>query len=111
MKKLLFFFLLISSYGFGQTPADSAKYHIGENIMICGNVYSVHLNEKGVSVLYFGDKKNNPFNAAIFANDIHKFKDLEKRCLNKKVCVTGWVKKNGSITQVIITEPSQLTTE
>jgi hypothetical protein len=110
MKKILPVMILISSYAFAQTTTpDSAKYHVGEMTTICGHIYQVHLNEKGVSVLSFGDKAHNPFNAAIFAVDIHKFTDLEKRCVNKNVCVTGWIKNNGGKTQVIVTESSALT--
>jgi micrococcal nuclease len=110
MKRIVFAFILFSSYGFAQTTTtpDSAKYHIGDMATVCGNVYAVHYSETGTSVIYFGDKKNNPFTAAIFAYDSHKFVNLEKQCMNKKVCVTGWVKDNRGKTQIIITEPSQL---
>ena len=108
MKSIVILFILISSCALAQTTPDSAKYHLDEMETVCGHVYAVHVNDKGVSSIFFGDKNNNPFNAAIFAIDIRKFGDLEKQCLDKKVCVTGWIKKSGSKTQVIITEPSQL---
>jgi hypothetical protein len=103
---LLFAFPLFSQ---AQIPADSARYHKGEMITVCGNVFAVLSPDNGPATISFGESyKNNPFTAIIFPVDIKKFKDLEATCLHKKVCVTGWVTMHLDKPQIILTEANQL---
>ena len=97
MQKIIFIlFISISTLTNAQTiPPDSAKYHIGELITVCGIVSETHTSVTYTNYINFGKPyPNNSFTAIIIAKDTANFQgNIPVQILtNKKICVTGKIK-------------------
>jgi hypothetical protein len=87
---------------------DSAKYHEGSLITVCGKVYGTHTGKTGVVMLNFGAAyPDQTFTAVIFADDASAFKKADEYN-GKKLCVTGRVKMYQGKAEVILKSPDQL---
>jgi DNA/RNA endonuclease YhcR with UshA esterase domain len=106
--KTLILFLLLSRFAFAQIPSDSAKYHIGKKITVCGKVVGAFTTKTGVTMLNFD--KAYPmceFTAVIFKGDSMNFEkgDFYK---GKRICVTGMVKKFNGNAEIVLKKANQI---
>ena len=96
----------------GHLTATEAKNHIGERATVCGQVVSTHYaaRTKGSPTFLNLDEPypKQIFTILIWGNDRPKFGDPETKYGNKKVCVTGLIKDNGGVPEVVAEQPSQI---
>jgi hypothetical protein len=101
--------------GQGKTfTAREAKYHIGEQASVCGTVASGrHTRARGNPTFLDLDiaYPNQPFAVLIWEKDRAKFRNPEETYRNKNICVTGRIGPDRGEPEMIISDPTQLTTD
>jgi hypothetical protein len=94
------------------TPADAAS-HIGESATICGVVASAKFAAGSRSQPTFVDLDrpypNAVFTAVIFGDDRPKFGAPERSLQGKRVCVTGQIRDYRGRSEIILSDPRQMT--
>lgn len=102
---------------FGQIKkltAREAKDHIGQQATVCGTVAGWrHLGASwGNPISLDLDKlyPNEPFSVVIWARNRTKFRDPEDY-RNRNICVTGRIGSHRGKAEMIISDPSRLTTD
>jgi micrococcal nuclease len=117
-KFLLFVALLVgsvSTVAYSQdtiTPEDAAKF-IGQQKTVCGKVASSHYaaRSRGQPTFINLDKPypNEVFTVLIWGSDRGKFeKPPEEMYAGKEVCVTGMIKSYQGRPEIIVGQPSQI---
>ena len=91
----------------GQVTAKQAKYYIGEEATVCGQVVSTKFNQNGKSnPTYINLDKKFPdqvFTLVIFGKDRVNFSyEPEKFLYDKRICITGKVAEWNGLPQMII---------
>jgi hypothetical protein len=110
---ILFLGLTTTAYSQVNTTPEDAINHIGEKGTVCGTVASAHyaVRTKGQPTFLNLDRPypNHIFTALIWGSDRSKFSEPpEQYYKNKKICVTGVIKKYKGIPEIIVSEPSQI---
>ena len=111
IKPALILFLLSACCRAQTVSPDSAKYHEGNLITVCGEITSGKISESENVYLNFGAPyPDNSFTAVIFAKDSINFKEIRpKDYLRKKnICVTGIIKMYKEKPEIIIKSPDQI---
>lgn len=90
---------------------DSAKYHVGSIVTVCGKVSGVHLNKEGMLFLNFGNPfPDNSFSAIAFKDIAPKFKAAE-HYNGKHLCITGPIKMYKGKPEIVLMELNQVKEE
>ena len=112
-KSVLPVFILVFAIGLAAYAADviswkDADKHYGQTKTVEGTVVATH-NTGKVCFLNFHENWKIYFTAVIFASDFHKFPDNpEDYYLDKKVRVTGKIKKYKGKPEIILKSPAQI---
>jgi DNA/RNA endonuclease YhcR with UshA esterase domain len=95
------------------SPEDAAG-HIGETATVCGVVASAkyEANAKSQPTLLDLGKAypNAVFTAVVYGENRAKFGTPETSLRGKRVCVTGKISDYHGKAEIVLTDPSQLTT-
>jgi hypothetical protein len=113
---VLAFCFLINPVLHGQAKkltADEAKDHIGDRATVCGKVVSTHhaKSSKGEPTFINLDEPypKEVFTILIWGSDREKFGVPESKYRDARVCVTGKITSYRGTTEIVATEPSQIT--
>ena len=94
------------------TPEQAAS-HIGETATVCGIVASAHYATGARSQPTFLDLgqayPKESFMAVIFGADRAKFGSPETALRDKRICVTGQIRRYRGRPEIVLRDPSQLT--
>jgi hypothetical protein len=94
------------------TPKQAAS-HAGETATVCGIVASAHYARRARSPPTFLDLgkayPNQVFTAVIFGPDRSKFGNPDTALRNKRICVTGKIRRYRGKPKIILRNRSQLT--
>jgi hypothetical protein len=97
--------------------AAEAKDYVGKRVTVCGDVVAIgHAQAKGQggkqTFLHFDQAPPDcPFMAVIIGNDLAGggfFFGIDKKVQGKRTCVTGYVKRQGTMPMMILDAPNQL---
>jgi len=94
--------------------ATQAKDHVGETATVCGRVasatFAARLN--GAPTFLNLDKPypDHFFTVVIWGSDRAKFRQPEVEYRGKRVCVTGSIKMFRGRLEIVVKEPSQIST-
>ena len=108
---LLFALLLMLPVARGQKrlTTPEAKKYIGEQATVCERVASAHYAAKSRGAPTFLNLDEaypkQIFTVVIWGSDRSKFGDPEERYTNKRVCVTGLIKRYGGGPEIEAKEP------
>src|SRR5277367_2468104 len=90
-----------------------AKDHIGDRATVCGKVVSTHYakSSKGEPTFLNLDEPypREVFTILIWGSDREKFGVPESKYRDARVCVTGKITGYRGTTEIVATEPSQIT--
>lgn len=117
MKKIIFTscFIIASLLALSQSvPAKDALKSVGKTITVCDKVYGgIYMSRSGSQPTFLNvgaAYPNSPLTILIWGNDRKKFKwKPEEYFKDKKVCITGEIKKYNGKAEIIVTDPSQIT--
>lgn len=89
------------------TPEEANKF-IGQNVIVCGKVYSTK-GLKSVNFINMGAAyPNSPFTVVIFPSDISKFKNKLTDFDGRQICVTGVVEEYKGKAEIKVKEERQI---
>ena len=103
---LIAIFSILSNIANGQNKIsiDSAGSHIGENVVVCSEVFGVKETEKVTFINLGAPYPNSPLTIVIFTKDLSNFKENPPSNFNsKKICVTGKLQDYKGKTEIVIT--------
>ena len=103
--------LITTNYSIAQTKLeiDSVGKHIGENVTVCSKVYSIKVFDKVTFINLGANFPNSPLTIVIFTKDFVNFTDTPTNMYeNKKICVTGILKKYKDKTEIIVSKPTEI---
>jgi DNA/RNA endonuclease YhcR with UshA esterase domain len=109
---LLIAFTTFTNILFAQTkvPVDSVSSHIGEKAVVCSEVFGVKALEKMTFINMGASYPNSPLTIVIFAKDLPNFKETPASLYdNKKICVTGTLEDYKGKTEIVVTQPDEIT--
>lgn len=90
------------------SPTDVTAEHVGKNLSVEGQVYTVSKTNAGMH-LYFGADTSTAFQALIPSSAIYKFQvDIEKKFSSRHVRATGKVEQENGRLFIRIEDSSQL---
>lgn len=103
------------AWGGGIDTAE-AKNHVGETNTVCGTVVSAHYAkwDKGSPTFLNLDKPRREavFTVVVWGEQRALFPEPpEKAYLQKRICVTGKIGLYGTVPQIVVTNPAQITIE
>jgi DNA/RNA endonuclease YhcR with UshA esterase domain len=117
-RVILFVFLVLLASSIAEAQKSlttaEAKYHLGKNATVCGEVASTHyaVRSRGNPTFINLDKPypNQVFTVLIWGSDRSKFGDPEEVYRNKSICVTGKISEYKGIPEIVAYGPSQIKT-
>src|SRR5277367_3805970 len=90
-----------------------AKDHVGDRATVCGKIASTHYakSSKGEPTFLNLDEPHpkEVFTILIWGSDREKFGVPESKYRDARVCVTGKITGYRGTTEIVATEPSQIT--
>ena len=111
-KLILLFLVSFSACKQKTISPDTAIYHEGEVITVCGKVTGTFVSKNENIILKFNTPLPKPdFTAVIMAKDTAGFKDYDpaEYFKKKEICVKGRVKLFQGKAAIMITSPDQIT--
>jgi DNA/RNA endonuclease YhcR with UshA esterase domain len=109
---LIIAFTIFTNTLFSQTkiPVDSVSSHIGEKAIVCSEVFGVKATEKMTFINMGASYPNSPLTIVIFAKNLPNFKETPASLYdNKKICVTGTLEDYKGKTEIVVTQPDEIT--
>ncbi len=95
----------------GTIDYTDAPSHIGDNASVRGTLVDAYTSKSGTVFLDFCKSyKGCPFSGVIFADDVAKFGDLS-RYTGTTITLTGKISSYQGTAEIVLSEPSQLTTK
>ena len=112
IKKILFLNILIFATAFSKTvPIESIGEYIGDEVKVCGKVYSVYFANKSrgkpVFINIDGYYPKQKLTAVVWNSDRTKFPNL-KRLKNKTVCIKGIIEVYRGKFEIVLRDKNQL---
>jgi hypothetical protein len=116
MKKMIltYCFMLASFIVMSQSvPAKDALKNEGKTITVCDKIYGgIFMSRSGSQPTFLNvgaAYPNSPLTILIWGNDRRKFKwKPEEYFKDKKVCITGVIKKYNGKAEMVVTDPAQI---
>lgn len=91
---------------------DSVSTHIGENVVVCAEVFEVKSTDKITFINLGAAYPNSPLTVVIFAKDTVNFKVAPAAMYgSKKICITGKLQDYKGKPQIVVTKPDEITFE
>ncbi|MDB5279738.1 MAG: hypothetical protein JWR61_4693 [Ferruginibacter sp.] len=100
----------ISTIASAQTKIsiDSVSTHIGENVIVCSEVFGFKQSGKIAFINLGAAYPNSPLTVVIFAKDITYFKEAPASMYSsKKICVTDKLQDYKGKPQIIVSNPDE----